>query len=167
MSAWPSWPNLPSEGRRSVTVETGCDKNLYIWHVLIGCQGSHNDINVLRQSPLLHDVMSGAWPPDRFEYVLSGRSRRLLYYLADGTYPQYLIFVRPFPNAITPQQRMINRLQKALRKDMERVFAVLMNRFHMALYPARFSSVTRMIATGRAIAISHNMVIRERRDGFL
>lgn len=39
--------------------------------------------------------------------------------------------------------------------------------FYIALYPARLPSVTRMIATGRAIAILHNMVIRERRDGLL
>lgn len=47
------------------------------------------------------------------------------------------------------------------------MFAVLTNRFHIALYPARFSSVTCIIAAGRAIAILHNVAIREHRDGFL
>lgn len=81
---WP-WRQCPrgqagqyqeSKGRRSVTIETVCDEDLYIWHFCMGCPGSNNDLNVLRQSPLSHDVMSGAWPPDGFEYVLIGRSRR-------------------------------------------------------------------------------------------
>lgn len=174
-SHWP-WRQCPRgqagqyqdyKGRRSVTMEVVCDEDLYIWHFFIGCAGSNNDLNVLRQSPLFHEITTGAWPPDRFEYVLNGCRSRLLYYLADGIYPQYPIFARPFAVALTPQQRTYNRLQEAQRKDVERVFAVLTNRFHIALYPSRFSTVTRMIATGRALAILHNMVIRERRDGFL
>lgn len=174
-SHWP-WRQCPRgqagqyqdyKGRRSVTMETVCDEDLYNWHFFIGCAGSNNDLIVIRQSPLYHSIMSGTWPPDRFEYVVKGRSRRLLYYLADGIYPQYAVFARPYGTAITPQQRTYNRLQEALRKDVERVFAVMTNRFHIALYPARFSTVTRLIATGRAIAILHNMIIRERWDGFL
>lgn len=174
-SHWP-WRQCPRgqagqyqdyKGRRSVTMETVCDEDLFIWHFFIGCAGSNDDLNVLRQSPLYHRIMSGTWLPDRLECLVIGRSRRLLYYLADGIYPPYAVFARPYGTAITPQQRTYNRLQKALRTDVERVFDVMTNRFHIVLYPARFSTVTRLTATGRAIAILHNMVIRERRDGFL
>lgn len=174
-SHWP-WRQCPRgqagqyqdyKGRPSVTMETVCDEDLYIWLFFIGCAGSSNDLNVLRQSPLYHSIVSGTWPPDWFEYVVNRRSRRLLYYLADGIYPQYAVFARPYGPAITPQQRTNNRVQEALRKDVERVFAVMTNRFHIALHPARFSTVIRLTATGRAIAILHHVVIRERRDGLL
>lgn len=119
------------------------------------------------QSPLYTDIMSGSWPPDRFPFMPNGRSRRVPYYLADGTYPKYPIFARLFAKPVDAAQRTYNGLQEALREDAERLYAVLTNQFNIPLYPARFSNVSRIINTGKAIAILDNMVVIERRDGFL
>jgi len=130
--------------RRSIVMETVCDEDLYIWHFFIGAPGSLNDLNVLRISRLYFDVVEGAWPPKSFSICDNVRSRRLLYYLTDGVYPKYPIFVSPYPNPITPAEKSFNRLQEALRKDVERLHGVLTARFHIFLHPGRFGSVEQM-----------------------
>lgn len=155
------------KGRLSVVMETLCDEDLYIWHFFIGSPGSQSDLNVWSQSPLYTNIMSRRWPPDRFPFTVNGRTRRVPCYLADGIYPKYPIFARPFAKPTDAAQRTYNRPQKALRKELERLYAVLTNRFNISLYPARFSNVQRIINTGKAIAIHRNMVMIHRRDGFI
>lgn len=170
------WVNCPTalagqyqnrKGERTVVMETVSDEDLYIWHFYIGCPGSMNDLNVLSTSPLYHNIASGAWPPKDFPYTVNGRTRRLLYYLADGIYPRYAFFATPYSAPATPKQRVYNRLHEALRKDAERLYAVLTARFHIVLHPARYGTVARIIQTAKAVAILHNMVVAERRTGYL
>lgn len=115
------------------------------------------------------DITNGLWPPDNFEYTLNGRTRRLLYYLADGVYPKFPIFARPFPRATsnTLKKCTYNRLQEALRKDVERLYGVMTARFHILLHPAKYHSVDRIIRTAKAVAILHNMIVINRRDGYI
>jgi len=153
--------------RRSIVMETVCDEDLYIWHFFIGAPGSLNDLNVLRISPLYFDVVEGVWPPKSFSFCVNGRSRRLLYYLTDGVYLKYPFFVSPYPNHITPAEERFNRLQEALRKDVERLYGVLTARFHIHLHPGRFGSVEQMMLAGKAAAILHNMVVEQRRGGYV
>jgi len=127
--------------RRTIVMETVCDENLYIWHIFIGAPGSLNDLNVLRISSLYFDVVEGVWPPRSFSFCVNGRTRRLLYYLTDGVYPQYPFLVSPYPNPITPTEKSFNRLQEALRNDVERLYGVLTARFHILLHPGRLGSV--------------------------
>jgi len=63
------------------------------------------------------------------------------------------------PNPVTPKRRVHNRLQQAVRKDAERLYAVMPSRFNIILGPARFTTVLRMINTGKAVAIMHDMAI--------
>ena len=55
----------------------------------------------------------------------------------------------------------------ALRKDVERLYAVLRARFHVLLHPARYFSVDRLIDTTMAVAILHNLMVLDRRGTFL
>jgi len=59
-SHW-EWRNCPQafagmyqnrHGKRSVVLETVCAEDLWIWHLFVGCPGSHNDLNVTHVSPL-------------------------------------------------------------------------------------------------------------------
>lgn len=174
-SHW-QWVNCPTalagqyqnrKGERTIVMETVCDEDLYIWHFYIGCPGSMNDLNVLYTSPLYHSITSGQWPPSCHPYKINGRTRRLLYYLADGIYPSYPFLVRPISSPQTEQQRVFNRLQEALRKDVERLYAVLTGKFKVLLHPCRYGTVSQMIMTGKAVAILHNMAISRRRQSFV
>jgi len=149
-------------GKRSVVRETVCDEDLWIWHLFVGCPGSHNDLNVMHVSPLYLSVTSGEWPPRTFSFTANGTTRTLLYYLVDGIYPRFAFFVSPFPDPTTEVEFTFNRLQEALRKDKERLYAVLTAHFHVALHPARYASVAQMVTVTKAVAILHNMVTEQR-----
>jgi len=155
------------KGRRTVVLETVCDEDTYIYHFYIGCAGSQNDLNVLKSSPLYHDIVSGAWPPRDKPFTLNGRTRTLLYYLADGIYPRFPFFATPHVRPTTRKELTYNRLQEALRKDVERLYAVLSCRFNVILRPARFETVAALRRAGMAVAILHNMNVKEHKHTYL
>jgi len=175
LSHW-EWSNYPKafagihqnrHGKRSVVMETVCDEDLWIWHVFVGCPGSQNDLNIMHAPPLYLSVTGGEWPPRTFSYKANGTTRTLLYYLVDGIYPPFAFFVSPFPDITTEVETTFNRLQEALRKDVERLYAVLTARFHIALHPARHVTVESMVTVAKAVAILHNMVTEKRRNGYV
>ena len=69
-------------------------QDLWFWHVFFGVAGSNNDINVLHQSPLFNDVLTGktlACP-----FVANNVRYKYGYYLADEIYPEWTTFVKHF-----------------------------------------------------------------------
>jgi len=153
--------------RRIIVLETICDHDLYIHHLFVGAPGSHNDLNVLGQSPLFMDILDGTWPPKDLPYTVNGRTRTMPYYLTDKAYHKYPVFLSCYAKPATRKQRIFNRLQEAVRKDLERLYGVLTSRFHMLLRPSRFTTVPQMIKAVKAMAILHNMIVSERRGYFL
>eukprot|EP00170_Pyropia_yezoensis_P006534 contig_26661_g6555 len=103
-------------------------------------------------------ITKGEWHPPGLIYTVNGEVMNLPYYLVDGIYPRYSIFVAPHAMPQTPQEKAFNSLQEAMRKDVERLFAVLTARFHVLLHPARAYSVSTLICTAKAVTILHNMV---------
>jgi len=67
----------------------------------------------------------------------------------------------------TENKNVFNRLQEAVRKDVERLFGVLTQRFHIAPHPGRYRSVKMLILTFKVICILHNTCVESRREGFL
>lgn len=174
-SHW-AWTNCPTEhagmykGRQkhaNIVLETACDEDLWVWHLFAGAPGSNNDVKVLSHSPLMVKVTKGDWPPPGLGYTVNGQHMDLPYYLVDGIYPRYAFFVAPYPTPSTPQEKAFNRLQEGVRKDVERLYAVLTARFHVALYPSRAYSVPSLICTAKAIALLHNMVTELRRESYV
>ena len=155
------------KGSRGVVVEAVCDEDLWIWHLLVGAPGSLNDTNVMNQSPHYLDVTAGRWPPRDVPFSINGTTRTLPYYLVDGIYPRYAFLVSPHPMPLTDEAKTFNRLQEAIRKDVERLFGVLTKRFHIALHPGRCRSVKQLIMTYKAVCILHNMCVEARRGTFL
>jgi len=153
--------------RRSIVIVTVCDEDVYIWQFFIKAPGSLNDLNVLRISPLYFDVVEGVWLPKSFSFCVNGRSRRFLSYLTDGVHSKYPFFVSPYPNPIIPTEKIFNRPQEALRKDVERLYGVLTARFHILLHPSLFGSVEQMMLTGKEAAILRIMVVEQRRGGYV
>ena len=153
------------DGRRSTVIEAICDEDTWIYHIFAGSPGSLNDINVSYQLPMYMDVITGKWPPRSF--TVNGNTRTLLYYLVDGIYPRFPFFVAPYPNPQTLEQRIFNRLQEAVRKDVELLFGILTARFHVMLHPCFMWTVPQMVLTTQTVAILHNMVVEALRDSFL
>jgi len=155
------------KGSRSVVVEAVCDEDLWIWLLVVGAPGSLNDIIVMNQSPLYLDVTAGRWPPRDVPFSSNGITRTLPYYLEDGIYPRYVFLVSPHPMPMTHEAKTFNRLQEAIRKDVERLFGVQTKRFQNALHPGRCPSVKQLVMTYKAVCILHNMSVEARRDTFL
>jgi len=141
-----------------------CDEDLWVWHLFVGAPGSLNDINVMQQSPLYLDVTGGRWPPRGTPFTINGRTRTLPFYRVDGIYPRYAFLMSPHPKPSTGEQTTFNRLQEAIRKDVERLFGVLMKRFQVTLHPGRYRSVSQLETTYKAICILHNMCVESRRS---
>jgi len=53
-----------------------------------------------------------------------------------------------------------------VRKDAERLYAVLWSRWFITKSPARYMTLPRLINTAKAVAILHNMAVEHRRHGF-
>jgi len=159
--------SLSRKKRRTIVLERICDHDLYIHNLFAGAPGSHNDLNVLGQSPLFMEMMDGTWPPKDLPYVVNGRTRTMPYYLTDNAYHKYPVFLSCYAKPTTRKQSIFNRLQEAMGKDVERLYEVLTARYHMLLRPSRFTSVAQMIKAVKAMAILHNLVGLERRGDVL
>jgi len=77
------------------------------------------------------------------------------------------MFSMPHPEPDTPKLLVCNRLQETIRKNAERLNAVMQSRFNGLLRPAHFRTAERMINTGRTVAVLHNMAMECTRAGFL
>jgi len=98
------WKNYPYEWQGmykghvhepTIILEGVASKDLWIWHAFFGMSGSHNDINVLQQSPLFARLAEGQAP--EVHYTINGHDYTMGYYLADDIYPSWATFVKTIP----------------------------------------------------------------------
>ncbi|XP_057432361.1 uncharacterized protein LOC130725125 [Lotus japonicus] len=98
--------------------------------------GSNNDINVLNQSPVFNEVLSGNALMVNFS--VNETMYNMGYYLADGIYPPWATFVKTIPMPQGEKRQKFAKRQEAARKDVERAFGVLQSRFAIVRGPSRF-----------------------------
>ncbi|GJV30290.1 ALP1-like protein [Tanacetum coccineum] len=86
---------------------------------------SKNDINVIRQSPLLNDLKEGKAPEVAF--VANDVHYKWGYYLTDGIYLDWSIRIKSISHLGMNDTKRIRYKQanKAARKNVERAFGVL------------------------------------------
>ena len=88
-----------------------------------GVAGSNNDINILDNSTLLHDLMHGRAPQADFQ--VNNNNYKFGYYLTDGIYPDYAIFVKTLPAPSSEKRKYFVERQEGERKEVERGFCAL------------------------------------------
>jgi hypothetical protein len=120
----------------TIILEAVASTDLWIWHAFFGLPGSHNDINVLRRSPLFDRLVEGEAPS--VNYKVNGHNYDMGYYLADGIYPNWAAFVKTIKAPANSKDKIFAAAQEAQRKDVERAFGVLQARFAIVRNPARF-----------------------------
>ena len=135
----------------TVILEAVASQDMWIWHSFFGMAGSHNDRNVLQRSPVFDRLADGNAPEVTFE--VNGSSYNKGYYLADGIYPNWSIFVKTIRVPNDEKERRFSKEQEACRKDVERAFGVLQARFAIVRHPARTWSRKRMAEVMTACAI--------------
>ena len=118
-----------------------------------------NDLNVLHRGPLVSNLLKDSSP--KITWTCNGRERNFTYYLTDGIYPKWRIFVRPFSHPKSPKEKYYSRCQEAVRKDVERAFGVLQARWHILANPARVWTSKKMGIIVKACIIMHNMIVAD------
>lgn len=159
------WKNCPTalhgqftgkEGVPTITIEAIADSTLWIWHLFVGMPGSHNDINVVEASPLVNKIVQGVYPPP-LTYTVGGVERNKPYWLADGIYPRWMVFLQTVSQPVTGKERLFAKWQEARRKDAERAFGVLQAKWHIIARPGNFFEKSFMSEIVTCVVILHNM----------
>jgi hypothetical protein len=96
--------------------------------------GSNNDINVLQCSPVFAKLVKGCAPPVNYE--VNGRHYNKGYYLAHGIYPTWSTFVKTVSSPKLPKEVWFAKEKEAARKDVERAFGILQQRFTVVRFTA-------------------------------
>jgi Plant transposon protein len=118
-SKW-RWKNCPKawsgqltgkERVPTLTIEAVADDRLWIWHLFFGMPGSANDISVLDSSPLMNSILEEKYPL-RVEYTIANEKRTNLYFLADGIYPRWHIFMNSNSVPRTVKENAYNAAQE-------------------------------------------------------
>eukprot|EP00918_Siedleckia_nematoides_P014899 GHVU01032317.1.p1 GENE.GHVU01032317.1~~GHVU01032317.1.p1 ORF type:complete len:448 (+),score=58.83 GHVU01032317.1:216-1559(+) len=152
----------PKSKHPTVVLEAVADAELWLWHVSFGGPGSLNDLNILDRSPLFDRVAQGTAP--EVGYVVNGTEYKMAYYLADGIYPNWPVFVKSVEGGgITTKQQLYTKMQEARRKDVERAFGVVQARFRIIQQPFRLLSLEDMGDIMRCCVTIHNMVVEDER----
>ena len=68
--------------------------------------------------------------------MINGRQYNKGYYLADGIYPKWATFVKTTSSPVLPKEAEFVKEQEGCRKDVERAFGVLQQRFAVVRFPA-------------------------------
>ncbi|CDF34444.1 unnamed protein product [Chondrus crispus] len=152
-------------GKPTIVLEAICDGELWIWHAFFGSPGSLNDINVLDRSPTMERIIAGEFPAS-IPYTLNKKQRTMPYYLADGIYPSWAIFMKTIKDNTERKEEAFAKAQKTIRKDIERAFGVLVARFHILQNPSRLWKRSDVSNVMVACIILHNMIVESRRDNY-
>jgi hypothetical protein len=86
------------------------------------------------------------------------------YYLADGIYMQWSLFVKTIPAPSTEKQYHFAKCQEACWKDVEWTFRVRHQRFANVRYPALTWSKSQMWEYMNYCVTIHNMIIKCERE---
>ena len=122
---------------KTLTLEAIADHRKYTWMANFGDAGSMNDINVLDRSSIVGAMISGDLSLKTNEYTINGNPRDWNYFLVDGIYPPWAIFVTTHHGAKDPAKLNFAKKQEAVRKDIECAFGIVVQRFHVLKRPLR------------------------------
>ncbi|KAJ9562857.1 hypothetical protein OSB04_008017 [Centaurea solstitialis] len=166
------WKNCPMAWRGqfhrgdhtgpSVILEAVASQDQWIWHAFFGVPGATNDIIVVNQSPIFNDLFENKAPDSSF--VVNNTHYNHGYYLADGIYPEWTTFVKAFRYPVEEPRVHFKTRQESARKDIERTFATLKDKWHVVKYPARVWTQRKLSLIMHTCIILHNMIRED--EGF-
>ena len=151
----------------SLILEAICDGELYIWHFFFGEPGSLNDLNVLDKSRIVADILSGKFNLKTAWYQINNTVRDFLYFLVNGIYPDWAIFIDTFADPHQEKQKYYADKQEGVRKDIERCFGGLVQQFQILKHPLRMWYWDEIVDLLECCIIIHNMIVEHRRPGYM
>ncbi|KAF5454990.1 hypothetical protein F2P56_024610 [Juglans regia] len=97
-------------------------------------------------------------------YSVNGNEYKMKYYLADGIYPKWSTFVKTIPFSQGNKKTHFAVAQELVRKDVERTFRVLQQRFAIIRGLSRMFKMKDLIYIMKACVILHNLIIEDECD---
>jgi hypothetical protein len=146
----------------TIILEAVASHDLWIWHAFFGVAGSNNDINVLNQSTIFIEELKGQTP--RVQYMVNGNQHNIGYYLADGIYPDWAVFVKSISMPNSDKDKLYAQEQEGARKDIEWAFGVLRRRFCILKQPTRLYDRNQLHNVVLACIILHNMIVEDEKE---
>ncbi|XP_071714450.1 uncharacterized protein [Rutidosis leptorrhynchoides] len=120
---------------------------------------SNNDLNVLNASPLFDSLLTDTAPQVSYEVGDVDFDRG--YYLADEIYPSWASFVKEFSSVVDARRKYFTKKQSTARKDVEKTFGILQDRWGILRQPARAYSVNAIKRIMYGCIILHNMIVED------
>ena len=168
-----NWKNCPMRlsgqhkghgegGKNTLILEAISDHRRYIWYANFGDPGSLNDLNILDKSSIVGAMLRGELNITIDPYTINNNERDWMYFLVDGIYPEWSIFINTFNKATDPIKKHFASVQEAVRKDIECAFGILVSQFHILQRPIRNWYLEEIVDLLHSCVIIHNMVIDER-----
>ncbi|GKE41825.1 ALP1-like protein isoform X1 [Tanacetum coccineum] len=105
--------------RPFILLEAVASQDLWIWHAFFGVASLNNDVNVLRQSPILNDLKVRKAP--EVPFVANDVTYKWGYYLTNGIYPEWAVLMKSISQSGSNDVKRIRYKQahEAARKDSE------------------------------------------------
>jgi hypothetical protein len=98
------------------------------------------------------------------EYEINGRRRDWMYFLADGIYPEWPIFVKTYSEPHDTASKAFTTRQEEVRKDVECAFGIIIQKFQILQRPLRGWYVDNIKDLLDCCVILHNMTIAFKDD---
>ena len=96
--------------------------------------------------------------------MVNGNQYNTGYFLADGIYPEWAVFVKSIRLPITEKEKLYAQEQEGARKDIERAFGVLQRRFCILKRPARLYDRGVLRDVVLACIVLHNMIVEDEKE---
>ena len=141
------WKNCPKawqgsfkgqKGVPTIVLEALCDHHMWFWHGAYGYAGTLNDLNIWDMSPLLDSFVVGTFADIEKEavpYSIGTAEFDKLFILTDGAYPRLSRFAKPIKHPMSYDEKKYSAWQEACRKDIERAFGILQQKFQFVARP--------------------------------
>jgi hypothetical protein len=150
-------------GKKTLILEAIADFDTYLWYTFFGEPGSLNDLNILDKSTIVEAIMTRSFDIKIPPYTINGTERNWLYFLADGIYPSWAMFVKTFHNPVNRKENEFSKMQEYARKDVERAFGIIVQQFGILDRKIRKWYLPDIVALLEFCIIIHNMIVEERR----
>ena len=96
--------------------------------------------------------------------MVNGNQCNTGYYLVDGIYPEWAVFVKSISMPITEKDKLFAQEQEGKRKDIERAFGVLCHRWTILKRLARLYDRGQIEKVVLACIILHNMIVEDEKE---
>ncbi len=135
---------------------------LFCTHLFVGACGTNNDLATLKMDPLMHQILNGTYCQD-VPFTICGQEFSRNYYLVDGIFPNWSIFATTLSHPSSLAAKRYCKRQESCRKDVERLFGVVKQRFKIMRTGNRieFRDKDVLCTIVSACFIIHNAIVLE------